>query len=94
MSMYKSYLRWLKGAPAETSEKIKRVYHARTNRTLGMGKRQCRESFSVQPGSASGSEFRERTGKSNCVDDASRLMNPKSLPGEGKIRFSRSESPA
>jgi hypothetical protein len=32
--------------------------------------------------------------KSNCVDDASRLMNPKSVPGEGKIEFSRSESAA
>jgi hypothetical protein len=25
--------------------------------------------------------------KSNCVDDASRLLNPKSVPGEGKIKF-------
>jgi hypothetical protein len=32
--------------------------------------------------------------KSNCVDDASRLMDPKSVPGEGKIKFSGSESPA
>ena len=32
--------------------------------------------------------------KSNCVDDASRLMNPKSVPGEGKIKFSESKSPA
>lgn len=26
--------------------------------------------------------------KENCVDDASRLLNPKSVPGEGKIKFS------
>jgi len=32
--------------------------------------------------------------KENCIDDASRLMDPKSVPGEGKIKFSRSESPA
>lgn len=25
--------------------------------------------------------------KENCVDDASRLLNPKSVPGEGKIKF-------
>ena len=30
--------------------------------------------------------------KSNCVDDASRLLDPKSVPGEGKIHFSKSES--
>jgi len=32
--------------------------------------------------------------KENCIDDASRLMDPKSVPGEGKIKFSKSESPA
>jgi len=32
--------------------------------------------------------------KSKCVDDASRLLNPKDVPGEGKIGFSKSESPA
>ncbi len=26
--------------------------------------------------------------KENCVDDASRLFNPRSVPGEGKIKFS------
>jgi hypothetical protein len=31
--------------------------------------------------------------KSECVDDASALMNPKSVPGEGKLRFSESRSP-
>jgi hypothetical protein len=31
--------------------------------------------------------------KKNCVDDASRLLDPKSVPGEGKIRFSKSKSP-
>jgi hypothetical protein len=25
--------------------------------------------------------------KKNCVDDASRLLDPKSVPGEGKIKF-------
>jgi len=30
--------------------------------------------------------------KANCVDDASRLMNPGAVPGEGKIRFGKSES--
>jgi hypothetical protein len=30
--------------------------------------------------------------KSNCVDDASRLLDPQSVPGEGKIHFSKSES--
>jgi hypothetical protein len=30
--------------------------------------------------------------KANCVDDASRLLNPKSVPGEGKIHFSQSVS--
>lgn len=32
--------------------------------------------------------------KSTCVDDASRLLDPKSVPGEGKINFSKSESPS
>lgn len=32
--------------------------------------------------------------KSNCVDDASRLLNPESVPGEEKIGFSKSESPS
>jgi len=32
--------------------------------------------------------------KNSCVDDASRLLDPKSVPGEGKIKFSDSESPA
>ena len=31
--------------------------------------------------------------KQNCVDDASRLLNPKSVPGEGKLRFGPSKSP-
>jgi hypothetical protein len=30
--------------------------------------------------------------KRNCVDDATRLMNQKTVPGEGKINFGRSES--
>jgi hypothetical protein len=25
--------------------------------------------------------------KKNCVDDAPRLLNPKSVPGEGKLKF-------
>ena len=32
--------------------------------------------------------------KARCVDDASRLLNPKSVPGEGKIKFTKSKSPA
>ena len=32
--------------------------------------------------------------KRNCVDDASRLLNPKSVPGEGKLRFPESKSPS
>lgn len=32
--------------------------------------------------------------KKNCVDDASRLTNPKSVPGEGKLKFGESKSPA
>ncbi len=32
--------------------------------------------------------------KKECVDDASRLINPKSVPGEGKLKFSKSKSPA
>jgi len=31
--------------------------------------------------------------KSDCVDDASRLMTPKTVPGEGKIKFTHSHSP-
>ncbi len=31
--------------------------------------------------------------KKHCVDDASRLMNPKTVPGEGKLKFSESASP-
>ncbi|PKN62232.1 MAG: hypothetical protein CVU57_25125 [Deltaproteobacteria bacterium HGW-Deltaproteobacteria-15] len=31
--------------------------------------------------------------KADCVDDASSLLNPKSVPGEGKLRFSESSSP-
>jgi hypothetical protein len=38
------------------------------------------------PNTVSGAE------KENCVDDASRLMNQKTVPGEGKIRFGRSTS--
>jgi hypothetical protein len=30
--------------------------------------------------------------KATCVDDASRLMDPKSVPGEGKIQFGESKS--
>lgn len=32
--------------------------------------------------------------KKSCVDDASALLDPKSVPGEGKIHFSESKSPA
>jgi hypothetical protein len=32
--------------------------------------------------------------KKTCVDDASRLMNPKSVPGEGKLKFGSSKSPS
>jgi hypothetical protein len=32
--------------------------------------------------------------KDDCVDDASSLLNPKSVPGEGKLRFSVSSSPS
>jgi hypothetical protein len=33
--------------------------------------------------------------KGNCVDDASRLMNPKTVPGEGKMKFTTpSRSPS
>lgn len=31
--------------------------------------------------------------KADCVDDASRLLDPKSVPGEGKIDFGESKSP-
>jgi hypothetical protein len=31
--------------------------------------------------------------KKNCVDDASRLKDPKSVPGEGKLKFAKSKSP-
>ena len=34
------------------------------------------------------------TEKASCVDDASRMLDPKSVPGEGKLHFSKSESPA
>lgn len=30
--------------------------------------------------------------KAKCVDDASRLSDPGSVPGEGKIKFSESKS--
>jgi len=30
--------------------------------------------------------------KANCVDDASRLSDPGSVPGEGKLSFSKSKS--
>jgi hypothetical protein len=30
--------------------------------------------------------------KKNCVDDASRLLDPKSAPGEGKIKFDTPEA--
>ncbi len=32
--------------------------------------------------------------KRDCVDDASRLIDPKSVPGEGKLKFSESKSPS
>jgi hypothetical protein len=31
--------------------------------------------------------------KRYCVDDASRLMDQRSVPGEGKLRFAESASP-
>lgn len=31
--------------------------------------------------------------KIHCVDDASGLFNPRSVPGEGKLHFSESRSP-
>lgn len=31
--------------------------------------------------------------KKDCVDDASSLLNPRSVPGEGKLKFSESRSP-
>jgi len=31
--------------------------------------------------------------KADCVDDASSLLNPKSVPGQGKLQFSESSSP-
>ncbi len=31
--------------------------------------------------------------KRHCVDDASRLANPRSVPGEGKLKFTHSMSP-
>ena len=31
--------------------------------------------------------------KKNCVDDASRLKDPKSVLGEGKLKFAKSKSP-
>lgn len=34
------------------------------------------------------------TEKANCVDDASRMLDPNSVPGEGKLHFSESKSPA
>jgi hypothetical protein len=42
----------------------------------------------INPNSVSEAE------KADCVDDASRLLNPKSVPGEGKLHFSESKSPA
>ena len=30
--------------------------------------------------------------KRNCVDDASRLINPRAVPGEGKLHFGKSIS--
>jgi hypothetical protein len=32
--------------------------------------------------------------KKNCVDDASRLAHPEEVPGEGKLKFSKSQSPS
>ena len=32
--------------------------------------------------------------KKSCVDDASTLLDPKSVPGEGKIKFGKSASPS
>jgi hypothetical protein len=32
--------------------------------------------------------------KRTCVDDASRLKNPKTVPGEGKLKFGESKSPS
>ena len=46
----------------------------------------CRMDALMDPNSVSEGE------KKNCVDDASRLLNPKSVPGEGKLKFSESKS--
>jgi hypothetical protein len=32
--------------------------------------------------------------KKNCVDDATRLKDPKSVPGQGKLKFGESKSPS
>ena len=48
----------------------------------------CPMASLVDPNSVSEDE------KSKCVDDASRMLNPKSVPGEGKLHFSESKSPA
>jgi len=48
----------------------------------------CNMSALKDPNSVSEDE------KSSCVDDASRLLDPKSVPGEGKIKFSESSSAA
>jgi hypothetical protein len=48
----------------------------------------CSMDALIDPNSVSEEE------KNNCVDDASRLLDPKSVPGEGKIHFSESKSPA
>jgi hypothetical protein len=32
--------------------------------------------------------------KRNCVDDASRLSNPGSVPGEGKLHFDETKAPS
>jgi hypothetical protein len=32
--------------------------------------------------------------KTNCIDDASRLLDPGSVPGEEKMKFTKSKSPS
>jgi len=54
----------------------------------GMGNRfLCPMDALMDPNTVSEQEKRD------CVDDASALLNPKSVPGEGRLRFSESSSP-
>ena len=73
----------LKGGSAMRTDSLVWVKDNAGNRFL------CPFDSLIDPNSVTDAE------KEHCVDDASRLMNPRTVPGEGKMKFTtQSQSPS